>query len=123
MARDLSKREFMDYKQLKELLDYTPTNGMYEELMKKETDVLRTINRVVDYSNKKELEAQEMINMPASRMYKHLGTTLYTLFNDLFEAKDAKDIVAAFRAPDRIVCSGIVVVLVALFLFFVSISN
>jgi hypothetical protein len=123
MSKELAKQEFMEYSQLKELLDYGPTNGIYEELMKKEENVLKTINRLVDRSNQKQLESEEIINMSFTDLYKHFNTDVYKMFNELFEVKTTDDLRKFFKDAKRSIYLGIFVVLVSLFMFFVVITN
>ena len=126
MARtqSLAELEFMDYKKLKEILDYAPSSGMYDELMRREDTVLKTINRVVDHSNKRELEAKEIVNMPLAQVASVFYRTIYEMFDDITNAKTTNDLKDVFKnRTERIICAGGFVVFVALFLYFVSITN
>ena len=123
-GQPLAELEFMEYNKLKQLLDYSPSSGLYEELMQREDAVLKTINRVVDHSNKRELEAKEVLNMPLSKLARHFYATVYATFDDLTNAKEGKDMLAALtKTTDRVICAGAAIVFVALFMFFVSITN
>jgi hypothetical protein len=118
----LSQNEFMDYEQLKQMLDYSPTNGMYDELMNKESSVLETVNRVVNHSNQKQLESQEFLNLSISMHIGKFYRTMYAMFDDAFRVKSKEDMLLLFWNEDRIIYSGILIVLIVLFVFFISIS-
>ena len=123
-TQSLAELEFMEYRKLKEILDYSPSNGLYEELMRREDAVLKTINRVVDHSNKRELEAKEILNVPLSKLGSHFARTVYEMFDDLTNAKTAKEMTNVFtNKTDRVICAGAFIVCVAVFLFFVSVTN
>lgn len=123
-ASSLARQEFMEYDQLKAMLDYAPSNGMYEALMDKEEAVLKTINRVVDHSNKKQIEGEEALNVPIRELGRRFGVTAKDMYLELYSVKDAKDVLAVFtKSSDRWIYIGAIIVLVALFLYFVSVTN
>ena len=114
----------MEYDQLKALLDYAPSNGMYETLMAKEKEVLNTINRVVDHSNKKQIEGKEVVNIPLKELAHKFGLTCKDMYSELYEVKTARDFIDVFlKKSDRSIYFGFLIVCVALFLYFVSVTN
>lgn len=120
----LSTSTFMEYDQLKQLLDNTPPYHLYEELMSKEEKVLETINRV---ANIKEKDAdagvlKEYSGMPILDVIRNVATTNYDMFNDLMAAPTMRHFFSTFDAR-RIVDVGITVVAIAIFLFFINISS
>jgi hypothetical protein len=119
----LAEQEFLEYDKLRQMLDYVPTNGLYDELMTKEKSVLQTVNRVVNYSNKKQLDASTFMNMSMSQHLEKFYKTFYRLFNDAFVAQTKADMVLLFWDVDILIYGGVFVVLVTLFLFFISIST
>jgi hypothetical protein len=123
-TRSLAELEFMEYRKLKELLDYSPSNGLYEELMKREASVLKTVNRIVDHSNKRELEAKELLNLPMGKIGAMFYKNMYEMFDEMTNVKTTDDVVAMFKGKtDRMIYAGAAIVIVSLFLYFVSITN
>lgn len=122
--RSLAELEFMEYRKLKELLEYSPSNGLYEELMKREASVLKTVNRIVDHSNKRELEAKELLNIPMGKIGAMFYKSMYEMFDEMTNVKTTDDVVAMFKGKtDRMIYAGAAIVIVSLFLYFVSITN
>lgn len=114
---------FMDYNEFKNLLDKSEPTHLYEELIKKEERVLQTVNRVVDYSNRKELQAKEFMNVPIGQAPWKFLATMLDILNDLIKARDVGQAARAMFKEDRIIHVGIMVVITSLFLFFVESSN
>ncbi len=114
----------MDYDKFKALIDYAPTNGMYETLMAKESSVLETVNRVVDHSNRKELLSKEVVNTPVKQVVRHFGTTMKDMFTELFTIRHTKDVITLFtKETSRIIYIGVVIVCIAFFLYFVTVTE
>jgi len=113
----------MDYNEFKNLLDKSEPTNLYEELIQKEDRVLKTVNRVVDYSNRKDLESKEFINMSVGNATVGFLQTMVDIVQDLTKAKDAMQFVTVLYKGDRVVYIGILVVLISLFLFFVQSSS
>ncbi len=114
---------FMDYNEFKNLLQESEPTHLYEELIKKEDRVLKTVNRVVDYSNRKELESKEFINMSVGGATVGFLQAMVDIVQDLTKAKDAAQFASALYKGDRVIYIGILVVLISLFLFFVESSS
>jgi len=113
----------MDYNEFKNLLDKSEPTNLYEELIQKEDRVLKTVNRVVDYSNRKDLESKEFINMSVGNATVGFLQTMVDIVQDLTKAKDAMQFVTVLYKGDRVIYIGILVVLISLFLFFVQSSS
>jgi len=125
-SKELANQEFMEYMEYDKLMDvlnYAPTNGMYEELMKREDNVLQTVNRVVDHSNQRQLESHEVVNMSLMQNVKNFGNTMYKMFDELFKAKNYDDVVHVFRNSERVIYMGVMIVVMSLFLYFATISS
>ena len=125
-SKELANQEFMEYieyDKLMDVLNYAPTNGMYEELMKREDNVLQTVNRVVDHSNKRQLESQEVVNMSLMQNLKNFGNTMYKMFDELFKVKTYEDVMHVFRNSERVIYMGVMVIIISLFMYFSAISS
>lgn len=112
----------LEYDKLVRLLNSSDTSAVYEELIQKEQRVLDTVNRVVNYSNEKQVVASEFMNMSLDSIIHALFWNLRLVFRDVIGAKNAQDIWRTLTKDDRPIYFGILLVLLALFLFFVFIS-
>ena len=126
MAPVLSRSTYLEYDQLKELLDNTPPYHVYEEVMAKEQKVLDTINRVANTKSVADDDGNNMLKqysgMPILDVVRNVATTNYDMFTDFMKSPDLSEFFATFT-PRRIVDVGITVVGIAIFLFFISISS
>ena len=114
---------FMDYNNFKKLLDKSNPDHLYEELMKKEERLLQTMNRVVDYSNKKELESKEFVNMPVKDASSNFMLGVIAMINDLTKVKDGQQLMQIVMTTERIIYIGIILVIISMFLFFIQSST
>lgn len=114
--------EFMALEDFNKLLKSAKPEHLYEELVQKEDRLLQTLNRVVDYSNKKEMESKEFINMPVKDVAKGFMSSMLELFEDLVKVKTANQLITAMMKSDRIIYFGILVVIFSVILFFLDIA-
>lgn len=112
----------MEYKDFKNLLQSAEPTHLYEELIQKEDRVLQTVNRVVDYSNKKELEAKEFLNMSVKDATFGFMTSILSIFEELVKAQSYGDVVSVFMKSDRIINIGILIVIASVLVYFVDIA-
>ena len=112
----------LEYSQLQELLKNSDPTSVYEELMKKESDVLKTINRVVNVSNEKEIKAKEFGNMSFNDLIHKLFWNLKLMSSEMYEARTVQDLHKIFLKDDRKMYSGIFLVVISIFIFFILIS-
>lgn len=113
----------MEYKDLMNLLNKADPKDVYEELIKKEDNVLNTINRVVNHSNEKEIKMQEFTNMSLDDIIHKLFWNLRLITNELYSIKTVQDLGKSLLKDDRKIYIGIMMLLISLFLFFIIISN
>ena len=112
----------LEYSKLVNLLKTTDQSQVYEELMKKEDRVLDTINRVVNFSNEKEIKASEFLNKSINEHAHHFFWTLQNIIADLSKVKNVQTLKKTLFKDDRQIYIGVLLVIIALFLFFVIIS-
>lgn len=117
-----TETEFMDYKDFKNLLESAKPTHLYEELVQKEDRILQTVNRVVDYSNKKELESKEFLNMSVKDAAGGFMSSILSIFEELVKAQTYSDVVPVFMKTDRIIYIGILIVLASVVVYFVDIA-
>lgn len=114
--------EFMALGDFNKLLKSAKPEHLYEELIQKEERLLKTLNRVVDYSNKKEMESKEFINMPVKDVAKGFMSSMLELFEDLVKIKTPDQLVTAMMQSDRIIYFGLLVIVFSVILFFLNIA-
>lgn len=118
----LANQEFMEYESLKQVLDYTPASGLYDELMSKEGHVLETVNRVVNHSNQKQLESVEFLNLSMREHMQRFYTTFYKIINDGLRANTREDIALIFWNAETIIYFGVFLVMITMFAVLVYVS-
>jgi tetrahydromethanopterin S-methyltransferase subunit A len=112
----------LEYSKLVNLLNKSDQSQVYEELMKKEDHVLDTINRVVNFSNEKEKKSSEFLNKSINEHVHHFFWTMNNILADLSKVKNIQNFRKVLFKDDRQIYIGILLVIIALFLFFVIIS-
>jgi hypothetical protein len=118
----LANQEFMDYESLNKILDYTPSSGLYDELMTKEKHVLETVNRVVNHSNQKQLEGEEFLNLSMHEHVRRFYATFYKIINDGLRANTREDLALIFWNAETIIYVGVFLVMVTMFAILVYVS-
>lgn len=113
----------IDYKALLSLLKKSDPKEIYEELMKKEEKVLDTVNRVVNYSNEKELKETEFLNKTVAQHIYGLFWAMKGIISELYHIKTIQDVKKTLMRDDRIIYVGIMLLCIAFFLFFVINSS
>jgi hypothetical protein len=114
--------DFMEYDDFTKLLKSAEPEHLYEELIQKEDKLLQTLNRVVDYSNKKEMQSKEFINMPVKDVARGFMSSMLGLFEDLVKMKTLDQLIAAMMQADRIIYSGILIIIFSVILYFLDIA-
>jgi hypothetical protein len=113
----------INYKELLNLLNKSDPKDVYEELIKKEDKILDTINRVVNYSNEKELKDSEFMNKTITQHIYGLFWTIKGIMGEFYRIKTFQDAKQIFTKDDRIIYIGILLLCIAFFLFFVINSS
>ena len=112
----------LEYAKLVKLLNGSDMSSAYTDLMQKEERVLDTINRVVNYSNEKQVKATEFMNMSLDGVLHAFFWNMRLLFGEILAAKNAQQLLKSLTKEDRAIYIGMLLVFVALFLFFVFVS-
>jgi hypothetical protein len=115
----------LEYAKLVELLNKSDNHEIYEELMKKEEKVLDTVNRVVNFSNEKEVKSHEFTSMSIDQIVHKFYWNMNKIFSDISSKKVStiQDVGDILLKDDRKIYLGILLVLICIFLFFVLISK
>lgn len=106
--------------QLNQLNQSNQNNDIYNDLMNKEKNVLDTINRVIDYEQTKEKEVKLFYNHSLLDIINTFANTWYNIFIELVNEDMYKNPLIVFWNDDRKIYVGMMLVFIALFLFFVD---
>lgn len=114
-------------KLLTSLKDDKMTKGdVYTELVKKESNVLSTVNRMIDHEQQKKIDTTLFYNMSLLSMVAVFANTWKNIFLELAIQKSFRDIpglLDIFTKNDRKIYVGLMIALIGLSLFFVDISS
>lgn len=117
----------VEYTKLTQLLEKEMVNKgeVYTEIMKKEGNVLNTINRVVDHESKKYYDAKLFYHMPLLTILAVFINTWKNIFLELatMDKLDFYGVIEVFNKKDRIIFVGFMLFLIALFLYLVDIAD
>jgi len=114
--------EFMEYNDFNKLLQSSKPQHLYEELINKEEKLLQTLNRIVDYSNRKELESKEFLHTPVKDVAKGFMASMLELFEQMFKVKTTHQLFSLLIEADRIIYFGILIIIISVILFFLDIA-
>lgn len=116
---------YIDYRDLSRSLDNgdASKDTIYEQIMSKEQNRIDLINRVVDQKNEKDMSTSFFYNKSLIDVCMLFASTWRNIFYQLVVEKNYKDSKLILYDGDRKIYSGMMLVLIALFLFFVNISG
>ena len=112
----------LSYKELVRLLKNSDPTTVYEELMTKEENVLRTIDRVINYSNEQELKHKEFTNQSIVDIIHNLFWNMQLMWSELYDVKTYQDFTKVMFKDDRKIYIGILMLVICVMLFFIMIS-
>jgi IS30 family transposase len=118
---------YMDYNQLSQLLTDLEENqvtreNIYETIMKKEKNAINLMNRIAEEKTKTKEEDSLFLNKTITQIFNTSITHWLRIYHEIVDKKQY-DIKMLFYDEDRKIYTGIILVLIALFLFFSDISN
>lgn len=115
--------EYSEYKSLMDTLGRTDRDTVYEDLMKKETDVLTNVNAVVKDYRDHQHDNKQFINMSINDIIHKFFTEIPLVMIEVHKAKSPQDYAAILYKGDRLVYLGILLVIIAFCIFFAEISS
>jgi hypothetical protein len=113
------------YSEYKDILDIASSNNVentYEELMKKESKVLDTVNNVVKYYRDEDIKNGEFINQGIASIITRYFDVYTEIINDFTNPKK-KSLMQIVNKDDRPIYIGLTLIIIALFLFFIENST
>jgi hypothetical protein len=108
----------MEYARLQKTVETVQrgeTDDTYAELMERESDVLRVVERVSDDIRDKKLEASSLWNTPLSTLAKEYVEFVKQVYG-LYVAGDQQAVLDRLYTPDGLIGGGITVLIVLLLL-------
>lgn len=99
-------------------------DSIYDELVKKENNILKTINRVIDFEKDKE-NKKKFLNLPLSKIYKNIFHNLNKILEELLKTKNltTKKFKKIILKEKRIIYLGILLIIIAIYLSLIELSD
>jgi hypothetical protein len=94
---------------------------LYQQLMAKEERVLNTVDRVVNVSQKLELERQLFVNSSVHQIWQRTLQLIPQIMQDITTMKTPLDVGPILLRDDRKIYVGLIIVGAALLAFFASV--
>lgn len=113
-----------DYKDFIDMLENNEvdTKDVYQEIMKKEKDALEAINQIAEKRARVTHSPDMVIKMSLSDHYFRLINCVKDIFTDCLVLTDPKELPWVFLDGDRKIYVGFLLVVLSLFMFFLTIS-
>lgn len=120
-------REYESLVNLIRTNDNISKSTLYEKLMKKEDKTINLLNRIAEYETTKELKSKNISNFNISKLVHSFLQTWKLIIHDLLllgvNKVTLKSIILIFYEKDRQFYVGVMMVMIAFFLFFLDIST
>jgi hypothetical protein len=99
-------------------------DSIYDELVKKENSILKTINRVIDFEKDKE-NKKKFLNLPLSKIYKNIFHNLNKILEELLKTKNltTKKFKKIILKEKRIIYLGILLIIIAIYLALIELFD
>ena len=114
--------EYSEYKSLVDILQKSDED-IYEEVMKKEKNVLSTIDHVVNHIKEENVKSDQFINLSISHIIEKFLLLIPEMIKELSNVRSLQDIIKVISKEDRIIYIGILLIIIGLFIFLVESSS
>ncbi len=117
--------EYSEYKSLVDILEKSDNHeNTYQEVMKKETNVLDTINNVVNYYKDIDIKEKQFVNMNISYVVYRFFNVWGDIFKELVNTDVNKlNLLEVFTKDDRLIYIGVLFIMISIFLYYIEISK
>lgn len=95
------------------------TEDIYHKLMKKEEKILDVLTDI--HQHKQANTLHYFMNTPVHIILQRLISTLKTIMNEMYKAKDVMDIMNIITKKDRLIYTGVIFVVIALIMIVISV--
>lgn len=116
-------RPLKNYNDLLKLLeqDNNLQKDVYSELIEKEHNVLEVSNRIANQKHESDAISNMFLNISLSNIIARFGFTWQNIFEELIVDRDYKSIVSILFKQDRKIYVGMMVILIAIFIYMANI--
>lgn len=108
--------EYSEYQDLTEILSRSDVNNVYEDLMKKESQVLNTVNSLVKHYKDSELKETMFYNKSILDFIASFFNELSFIVKDLPKISNVKDLKNMLMKDDRVLYVGFLLMIIAFFI-------
>lgn len=115
--------EYSEYKSLVDILEKSDVSNAYEDLMKKEDNVLRTVNHVVKHIYDERAQNRQFVHHSLYEIFMMFFTDLPMMFLELMEVKNYADVIKSLTKGHRLMLIALLFICISIFLFFIDISK
>jgi hypothetical protein len=115
-------REYRDFLDMLENSEMSATD-VYQEIMLKEKDALESINKMIENKAMATRSPDAIANMSLSTHYFKMLKCFHDIYTDCMLCADPRELPWIFLDGDRKVYVGVLVMLVAVVLFLISITD
>lgn len=114
-------REYKEFLDMLENGEYE-AKDVYQEIMQKEKHALETINQIAEKRAKASRPSDLVSSMSLGDHYFRMIRCIHDIFTDCLVLTDPRELPWVFLEGDRKIYVGFVLVVLSLFLFFVTIT-
>lgn len=115
--------EYSEYKSLVDILSKSDVSNTYEDLMKKESSVLNTVNHVTQHIQDTHAKHKQFIHLSLYEVFMLIFLEIPKLVEDIIQLKDIEQLPEMLTKNHRIIILGVLCTMLAIFLFFIEISK
>ncbi len=113
---------YSEYTSLVDILQKSDED-VYEEVMKKEKNVLSTIDHVVNHIKENDIKSDQFINLSLSHVVDKFLLLIPEIIKEMSTVRSIQDLIKVISKEDRIIYIGIMLIIIALFIFLVESSS
>lgn len=99
------------------------TDDLYTELIKKEDNVLKAINKVTEHTKASHEREYMIYNMSIAKFIAMFANTWKNIYLEIIIQRRFKETISILLQKDRRVYIGVMMILISIFLFFIEISS
>ena len=110
--------QYAEYEELVDILARSDTDNSYEDLMKKESKVLDTVNAVVKHHQQKKAESKSFTHMHFVDLAYHFISDMNAMFKELVSVStnEPEKIIPILTDGNRLIYWGILLVFISFML-------
>jgi hypothetical protein len=116
--------EYSEYKTLIDTLEQSNHDLTYQEVMKKESKVLDTINKSIQVFNDQTQKQKQFINKPVSEIVFNFFNTWIEIIQEITTKADSiTSLINILNTKDRLVYIGVSLIVLSIIFFYMEITS